>query len=185
MGGVRRVSVVGNSGSGKTTLGRQLAAALGAPFVELDAVFHQPDWTELPTDQFRARVSEVCAGERWVVDGNYSKVRDLVWDRADTVVWLDPPRWRTMRQLVWRTFRRGLTRAELWNGNREHLAWMFKTRPEESVVLWSFTHHHTVHDRYSAAMTDRAFAHLTFVHLRAPAEVRGFLAGVPAGAHRT
>ncbi len=43
-----RVSVVGCSGSGKTTFGRALAETLGVAFVELDAVFHQPGWTELP-----------------------------------------------------------------------------------------------------------------------------------------
>jgi len=179
------VSVQGNSGSGKTTTGRKLAAALGVPFVELDAIHHQPGWTELPTEEFRARVAEVCAGEGWVVDGNYSKVRDLVWNRADTVVWLDLPERTAFRRVLWRTLRRGVTRAELWNGNREHLSWMLKTKPEESIVLWSLTHHGTVRRRMTAAVADPANAHLSFVRLRSPAEVRGFLAGVAAGAGRT
>jgi len=44
---VRRVSVVGVSGSGKTTVARALAARLGVPHVELDAIYHQPGWTGL------------------------------------------------------------------------------------------------------------------------------------------
>ena len=43
--------MIGNSGSGKTTLGRALAELLGVPFVELDGIFHQPGWTELPTER--------------------------------------------------------------------------------------------------------------------------------------
>jgi adenylate kinase family enzyme len=173
---VRRVSVVGNSGSGKTTIGRALADALHAPFVELDGIFHQPGWTELPRDEFRDRVAAACAGETWVVDGNYSAVRDLVWDRADTVVWPDLPRWRVVPRVVRRTVGRGVRRTELWNGNRERLRTMLNRDPRESIVLWSFTNDRRNRERYTAAMADPANAHLRFVRLRTPAEVRSFLA---------
>jgi adenylate kinase family enzyme len=103
---MQRVSLVGVSGAGKTTVGRKLAASLGVPFVELDAIFHQPDWVELPRDDFREQVSAALAAPGWVVDGNYSAVRDLVWDQADTVVWLDLPRRLVMRRVILRTLRR-------------------------------------------------------------------------------
>src|SRR5262244_3847673 len=87
---LRRVSVVGTSGSGKSTLGAALAARIGADYLELDSVFHQPGWVPLPREQFRERVAAAVAGERWVIDGNYtSQVKDLIWARADTVVWVD------------------------------------------------------------------------------------------------
>ena len=89
VGGVRRVAVVGNSGSGKTSLGRELARRLAVPFVELDAIHHQPGWRPLPKDEFRRRIAAVVADDGWVIDGNYSGVQDLVWDRADTVIWFD------------------------------------------------------------------------------------------------
>ncbi|MGH9217118.1 MAG: shikimate kinase [Acidimicrobiales bacterium] len=87
---MRRVSLVGVSGCGKTTVGRKLALLLNVPFVELDSIFHQPGWCELPRGDFRKRVSDALTAQGWVVYGNYSAVRDLVWERADTVVWLDP-----------------------------------------------------------------------------------------------
>lgn len=99
---VLRVSVVGNSGSGKSTLGRALAARLGVPYVELDAIFHLPAWTELPRDEFRKQVGALAAGDAWVIDGNYLAVRDLVWARADTVVWIDLLRLRRPSEV--RTF---------------------------------------------------------------------------------
>jgi adenylate kinase family enzyme len=71
---VRRVSVVGVSGSGKSTLGRELAGRLAVPFVELDAIFHQPEWTPLPEEQFRDRVTAITAGDGWVIDGNYTAI---------------------------------------------------------------------------------------------------------------
>jgi adenylate kinase family enzyme len=81
---MQRISVVGNSGSGKTTAARELAALLDIPHVELDAIFHLPDWQELPTADFRDRVARIAQEPTWVIDGNYTAVRDLVWTRADT-----------------------------------------------------------------------------------------------------
>jgi adenylate kinase family enzyme len=174
---VRRVSVVGNSGSGKSTLAAGLAARLGVPFVELDSIFHQPGWTELPRDEFRARVGAVAAGEEWVIDGNYTAVRDLVWARADTVVWIDLPRRLVMRRVVGRTIRRAVLRQELWNGNREPSSNWLTLDPERSIIMWAWTQHAKSRARYGEAMADPAFAHLRFVHLRSQAEVRAFVSG--------
>jgi adenylate kinase family enzyme len=97
---VRRVAVVGTSGSGKSTLGAALAGVLGVDYLELDSVYHQADWAPLPTEEFRRRVEAVAAAQGWVIDGGYSKVRDIVWARADTVAWLDLPRRTVMRLTV-------------------------------------------------------------------------------------
>jgi adenylate kinase family enzyme len=167
--------VVGNSGSGKTTLAVALAGALGAPRLELDAVFHQPGWTELEQGEFRRRVTDFVAGDTWVVDGNYSKVQDLVWARADTVAWLDRPRHRVMRQIVWRTLRRAVRHTELWNGNRERWASLFTANPAESVIAWAWTRHHVYRSRYAAAQADPALAHLAFARLRSDQDVADFI----------
>jgi adenylate kinase family enzyme len=169
---VQRVSVVGNSGSGKTTFARELSRATRAPHLELDSVFHQPGWVPLPRTEFRARVAEFAAADRWVVDGNYnSSVQDLVWARADTVIWIDPPRRTVMRRVIWRTLRRMLTRAELWNGNTEPLANLWRLDPAKSVIAWSWTSHRRYQDRYAGAAADPANAHLHFIRLRTPAEM--------------
>jgi adenylate kinase family enzyme len=165
---VQRISVVGNSGSGKSTLARRIAAGLDIPHLELDSVFHQPGWQPLDTGEFRRRVSDFTAGQAWIVDGNYSKVRDIVWGRADTVIWLDPPRHRVMRQLVLRTLRRMATGAELWNGNREEWRNLLRPDPEESILLWAWTMHHQYRQRYLAAQADPANGHLEFIRLRTP-----------------
>jgi len=175
---VRRVSVVGNSGSGKSTLAAALARALGVPCLELDSVYHQADWRPLPEEEFRSRVSAMAAGERWVIDGNYGTVRDLVWARADTVVWLDLPKRTVMRRIVWRTMRRAARRAELWNGNRERWRNLFTWDPEESVISWAWHKHASYRARYAAAQADPAHGHLRFVRLSSPGEVRRFLSGV-------
>jgi adenylate kinase family enzyme len=173
---VRRISVVGTSGAGKSTVARELARNLGVPLVELDSIFHQPGWAPLPPEEFRRRVADMAAGDGWVIDGNYSTVRPLVWERADTVVWLDLPRRAVMRQIAWRTLRRAAGRVELWNGNRERWANLFTWDPEKSVISWAWHTHAGIRQRYTAAAGDPAHAHLRFVRLRTRADVRRFLA---------
>jgi adenylate kinase family enzyme len=177
---VRRVSVVGNSGSGKSTLARKLAAILGVPCLELDGVFHQPGWTELPAQEFQRLTAAQAGGDGWVIDGNYGAVRDIVWARADTVVWLDPPRRTVMRQITWRTVRRAATREELWNGNREPLANFLSWDPAQSIISWAWHSHARYRARYLAAAADPANAHLTFVRLAGHRDIARFLAD-PAG----
>jgi adenylate kinase family enzyme len=179
---VQRISVVGNSGSGKTTLAGQLASALAIPHLELDAVFHQPDWQPLAQEAFQARVAAFVAGQAWVVDGNYGVVRGIVWDRADTVIILDPPRGRIMRQVIYRTLRRMATRTELWNGNREPWSNLFRLDPEKSIIAWAWTSHHRTRERFLAAQYDPAYAHLRFIRLSTRSEVAEFMQG--HAAHR-
>lgn len=172
---MRRVSVVGASGSGKSTLAREIATRLGVPCVELDAIFNQPGWTPLPDDEFARRVAAAAAGDGWVIDGNYSRVRHLVWARADTVIWLDLPRRVVMRCLAWRTIRRVATRAELWNGNRERWRNLFSLSRDRSILAWSWHHYPVLRERYGAAMRDPAYSHLAFVRVTGRAGLRQLL----------
>jgi adenylate kinase family enzyme len=167
--------MIGTSGSGKSTLASSLAVALGADFLELDSVYHQADWVPLPTEEFRRRVASVVAGERWVIDGNYSKVRDIVWARADTVVWLDLPRRTVMRRIIQRSVGRVASRVELWNGNRERWRNLFTLDKEESVISWAWQTHTANRVKFEAAMADPENDHLRFVRLTSPAAVRRFL----------
>jgi adenylate kinase family enzyme len=157
-------------------VGRRLAASLGAPYVELDSIFHQSGWTDLATDEFRRRVTDLVAGDAWVIDGNYSAVRDLVWARADTVVWFDLPRPLVMRRVILRTLRRAVTRQELWNGNREPLTNFYRLDPEHNIIRWTWVMHPNYVTRYAAAMADPSNARLQFIRVRSPAEVAAFLA---------
>lgn len=177
MRGMQRVSVVGISGSGKSTLARALAASLDATHVELDSIYHQPNWTPIGREDFRARVREEVAHDRWVLDGNYSSnVRDVIWSAADTVVWLDLPRRKIFPRLMSRTLRRMWTKEELWNGNRERWVSLVDPRPRENVILWMLTEHRRQRRDTERAILEPQYQHLAVHRLRSPREVAMFRA---------
>jgi adenylate kinase family enzyme len=170
----QRIVVVGTTGSGKTTLARRLARLLAIPHVELDALHWGPDWTPFPLEVFRERTAQALGGDAWVVDGNYGKVRDIVWSRADTVVWLDFALPVVMGRLLWRTLRRVFSREELWGGNRERFLSQFLSR--DSLFLWALRTYWRRRREYPELLERPEHAHLRVVHLRSPGEERAWLA---------
>ena len=168
--------MIGTTGSGKTSVARQLSQVLGVPNVELDALNWGPNWTPAPTEVFRQRVAVAIEGERWVVDGNYSRVRDLVWPKATTLVWLDYALRVIMWRLFWRALRRTISREELWSRNRERFATQFLSR--DSLFVWALKSYWRRRREYPALFSRAEYTHLSVVRLRSPNETRGWLAGV-------
>lgn len=169
---LERIVVVGTSCAGKTTLARALGGVLGLPHTELDVLHWGPDWTPVPADEFRVRVERAVAGPAWVIDGNYSAVRDLVWGRATTLVWLDLPFHTVFRRAVARTLRRIVTRETLYGGNRESLR---NALDPEWIPWWVIRTWRRRRREYGARLARPEFAHLEAVVLRRPAEVEAFL----------
>ena len=169
---MRRVAVIASaSGNGKTTFGRALAARLGVPFVELDALVHGPGWAETPDEELRAQVEPIVAGDGWVVDGTYQrKLGDLVLSNADTVVWLDLPMRVWLARLARRTWRRVRGRERLWNDNRETLRTAVWGR--DSLFGYALRTHFRRRREWPSQL-----AAYPVVRLRTPAEVERFLAG--------
>ena len=175
----RRVVVVGTSGSGKTTMARRLAERLGVPHIELDALHWGPNWTEEPDEVFRERTVHALNGpDGWTVDGNYSVVRDIVWSRADTVVWLDYSLPLILWRLTRRTFSRAVLKEEIWHGNKENLRTHLFTR--DSLYWWVLTTYKKRRKQYPALFQDPEYAHLMKIRLRSASEANRWLASLPA-----
>ncbi len=173
----KRIVVVGTTSSGKSTLARLLVDQFALDFIELDALHWEPNWREAPDEVFRARAKEATHAERWVVAGNYLQVRDIVWSRAEAVLWLDYSFPRIFWQLTVRTFRRGVLQEELWNGNREKLWWHFKLWSDESLYHWLFKTYWRRRREYPLLFAEPRYNHLTIVRLSSPREAEEWLAG--------
>ncbi|BAN02678.1 hypothetical protein YM304_23640 [Ilumatobacter coccineus YM16-304] len=173
---MRRVVVVGAPGSGKSTVAAVLAERLGAAHIELDELFHRPDWAPTPTPEFRAKVAAAIDVPRWVVAGNYVVTADLTHARADTIVWLDLGRRHTIPRVAKRSIRRAVRREQLWNGNRERLRDVL--HPKRSMIAEAWNVHRAHRAKFEQLSTTPLWAHADVHRFRTPSEVTEWLASV-------
>ncbi len=132
---MQRILIIGSGGSGKSTLARRLGAALGLPVIHLDAHFWTSGWVSLPLDEWEEKVRHLVAGEFWVMDGNYSGTFHTRFPAADTIVFLDIPRWLCLWRVIARRIRyRGASRPDMAEGCPEKLEaefiWWILSFPE-------------------------------------------------------
>jgi adenylate kinase family enzyme len=167
----RRLIVGGISGSGKSTLARKVSRRLGVPYVELDSLHHGPGWVKRP--EFEADVAAIVAEDRWVIEDQYHAfLGDLLWRRADTLLWLDFSRPVVMQRVLRRSVSRAITRRELWNGNRENPRdWLSADHP----IRYAWSHHGDRRSLYEQVLADPAYSHLAVVRLATPAAAREWL----------
>jgi hypothetical protein len=143
--------------------------------VELDELNWGPNWTPFDNATFRERVAAATSGDAWVVDGNYGGrgARDIIWPRADTVVWLDLPLHVTLARLWRRSVGRMRSREELWAGNRETFRNTFLSG--DSLFIWALKSYRRRKRIYRDVLARPEHAHLTVHHLRSAADVERWL----------
>jgi adenylate kinase family enzyme len=178
-----RVVVIGTSCAGKTKFARFLSGVLHCPHVELDTLYWQPNWLPRTADEFRALTAQALSRNDWVTDGNYAVVRDLVWSRATTVIWLNYSFQLVLCRALTRTVRRVLTREELFSGNRESFRMAFFSR--DSILWWVMTTFHRRRKRYNELFEGTTHPQLTYLEFRNPAEAQRFLDRLKGDVHKT
>lgn len=169
-----RINVVGTSGSGKSTLSRRLSQVLDAPLIEMDGIYWGSQWTHLTDSEFVAELQNRLQQPRWVLDGNYFDTIPTKWENVDAVVWLDYSFFTVFRQVVWRSFQRGILKEKLWGGDNHETIWKsFFTR--DSIILWAINTFRSNRTKYEKFLTDEKYQHIQFIRLKNRKETEAFL----------
>jgi adenylate kinase family enzyme len=106
---MQRAIIIGSPGTGKTTFARKLAEKTGLQLIHLDYYYHD-DTHDYQHDKqaWHARVRELIAEDRWIMDGNYNATMAERMERADTIFYFAMPRTTAM----WGTLKRRAQKPE-------------------------------------------------------------------------
>ncbi|MEO1290560.1 MAG: AAA family ATPase [Chloroflexota bacterium] len=176
---MQKIIIVGTTGAGKSTLARQLTQKLNITQIELDALFWNENWQPTPDYEFRARVTRAMANAsaEWVMDGNYSRVRDITWQQADTVIWLNYSLYIIYWRIITRTLKRVVTRKKLWGKNRETFRNAFLSK--DSIIWWAHSTYHQRKELYNRLIASGDYPHINFVVFKHPRETESWLNSFP------
>ena len=128
----------------------------------------------MPTEELRMLVDRATLGSKWVSDGNYHAVRDCVWKRADTLVWLNYSFPVVFFRALRRTLVRCVTREKLYADNQESLTDAFFTR--DSILLWVLQTYWKHRKEYPILFQEPEWSHLTVIQLKNTRDTERFLA---------
>lgn len=171
----RRFVVIGVTGCGKSMLAERLAGKLGLDFIELDALYWKPGWVEPGAAEFRQKVAIATRAPAWVLAGNYAKVRDITWQRAEVVIWLDYPFLLVLGRLWRRTWQRWRSQELLWGTNVERLFPQFKLWSKESLFNWLVQSYGRHKRQYPELFARPEYSHLVVLRFSLPADAEDWL----------
>ena len=155
--------MIGTSGAGKTTFAGRWSEMTGCQRIELDELFWGPNWQMTPDELFFERVEKAIAAPCWVVAGNYTRLRPLLWNRATSIIWLDFPFPLVFWRVLKRTMTRCWTKEPILNGNRESFTNAFFKR--DSILLWCVQTFSKNRRHYSQLVAGDDYPHLQFFRL--------------------
>jgi adenylate kinase family enzyme len=177
-GSLERIVVVGASGSGKTTFAHDLAKILGAPHVELDALYWGPNWIANSEEDILGKLRKQLEADRWIVDGNLSKASAEAHQSATSIVWLNYSFPVVFQRAVRRTFRRIVTRERLYSDNFESISQVFE---RDWIPWWVIRTFRRRRREYRALFSSPEFSSRDVIELADPQAAEEFLARLRAG----
>ncbi len=164
---MKRILVLGSSGAGKSTFARQLGERLGIEALHLDSYYWQPNWVSTPPEAWAQKLKELLERDSWVMDGNYTSSLPQRLEYADTVIFLDRGRVKSLLRCVGRLLKyRGQSRPELAPGCYEKI--------DLDFLKWIWNYPRDVKPRIMATLSEQAGKEV--VVLKSDQEIARYLA---------
>lgn len=140
---MKKVAIIGSPGAGKSTLSTKLGEIFKIPVVHLDAHYWSEGWVETPKEVWKNSMEDFVKREKWIIDGNYGDTIDIRLEAADTIIFLDMPRYLCLKNAFKRYLRyRHKDRPDMAKGCKEKLdpqffkyIWFFKGKNRKSILL--------------------------------------------------
>ncbi len=168
-----RIYILGPSGSGKSYLASRLSKFYQIPHIEIDKIWTEyggpklyrskPAQLTAEKDELRENVlreiSRLADEDSWVIDGNYSYIRDILLGRADSVIFIKPSRHESGVNLL---------RRQLRGENRKR---GYGLRD----FIWHFRKANKSHDRLNKKLADITKSLPQLVVLRTKPEVERYI----------
>ncbi|NNC96341.1 MAG: AAA family ATPase [Chitinophagales bacterium] len=169
--------VIGSSGSGKTTFAKRLAQVLSISHLELDTYHWSANWTEVSDEEFKKKVHGfLAANDSWIIDGNYSQLRETIWPQADTIIWLNYPFILTFYRSLKRSIKRIILKEKLFGGNVETFKRTFFSK--DSILLWVIKTHGQRRTGYPKILLKEEFANADKLIFKTPNQAKAYLSQI-------
>ena len=173
---MQRIVIIGTSCSGKTTLAKTISSRLNIKHIELDELYWKANWVEREAEEFKELVAEEIKAENWVVDGNYSTIREVLWPRSTAIIWLKYSFVTVVYRAISRSFRRSVTKKVIFAGNTESFKRSFFSK--ESIILWVINTHRKNREKYSRVLYDGSLLHQRVIELNSQSETDEYIRGL-------
>ncbi len=88
---MERILVIGLNGAGKSTFANKLGKKLNLEVIHLDKVYYNSGWDRAYKTQpeWKQKVLELAAQDKWIIDGHYNSSLKLRIPRADTIIFFN------------------------------------------------------------------------------------------------
>lgn len=123
---MKRIMIIGNCGAGKSRFAILLSKKLHIEVIHLDKLYWKEGWIRTPKDEWEKIQKKLVRNPTWIIDGNYRSTMDIRFAAADTIIFLDFPKWLCLyRAIKRRITHRHIPRPDIPQELQERISYGF------------------------------------------------------------
>ncbi len=146
-------------------MARRIAEEFALPVIDIDSLRREAGKSAAPEDTFSRLIAESVKADNWIIDGSYTSVQDIIWSRADAIVWLDFPFW----VFCWRLIKRSFYRMFIRKSSEKPIKGKKQPVRERALTyLQAIFTGHSRRQRYFATLYSSKNVHLHVIRLFSP-----------------